>query len=515
MKEPKKYASQYIRMSTDLQRYSTANQMQKIHEYASSHQLTIIKTYLDEGKSGLRLSGRSGLQQLLADVVSGLAEFEIILVYDVSRWGRFQDSDESAHYEFLCRKAGKQVIYCEEIFTNDGSPIANIIKGLKRAMAGEYSRELSEKVFYGQANLARLGWHVGAPSPYGLRRVMVDPSGKFRGQMERGQRKSLQSDKVILAPGPHDEIKVIRMIFNWFISEKIYYETIVKRLSSMKIASPSGTKKWTKLIIKNILSNEKYLGTMIYNRTSERLSSPKKKNPEKNWITKKNAFEPIISQEIFLLARQKIQQNIRVHDDTTLREGLSKVLTTHGRISASLIIATHGVPCPGVYRRRFGTLEAAYSTVGYSPGGEKNEKLRKQFLSNQAINIISKRLCLRLRYGGFFTREISRATILIDEKYYLQVAIISRTKAHPGYRIFFNKLAEIVLAVNNEGGSICSDTELFLIPRTVCSSSTFYINKRRSYTNFSNFLTSLENVAQDICSIINQIEYAKKKFSNE
>ncbi len=115
----------------------------------------------------------------------------------------------------------------------------------------------------------------------------------------------------------------------------------------------------------------------------------------------------------------------------------------------------------------------------------------------------------------FFTREISKATILIDEKYYLQVAIISRTKAHPGYRIFFNKLAEIILAVNNEGGSIFFDTELFLIPRTVCSSSTFYINKRRSYTNFSNFLTSLENVAEDVRSIINQIKCAKKKLSHE
>jgi len=122
---------------------------------------------------------------------------------------------------------------------------------------------------------------------------------------------------------------------------------------------------------------------------------------------------------------------------------------------------------------------------------------------------------LRLRHDGFSAREISKATIIIDDKYYLQVAIISRTKAHPGYRIFFNKLAEIVLAVNNEGGSIFSDTELFLIPRTVCTSSTFYINKRRSYSNFSSFLTSLENVAHDVCSIINQIEYAKKKLSDE
>ena len=165
MNQPLRTAAQYVRMSTELQQYSTTNQMARIAEYAEANQLTIVRTYLDEGKTGLKIQGRKGLQQLLADVISNQAPFDVILVYDVSRWGRFQDNDESAHYEFLCRRAGKQVIYCAEMFTNDGSPIANIVKGLKRAMASEYSRELSDKVFRGQSNLARLGWHVGARSP--------------------------------------------------------------------------------------------------------------------------------------------------------------------------------------------------------------------------------------------------------------------------------------------------------------------------------------------------------------
>jgi DNA invertase Pin-like site-specific DNA recombinase len=47
--------------------------------------------------SGLQLNGRHSLQQLLADVTSGIAPYDTILVYDVSRWGRFQDADEAAH----------------------------------------------------------------------------------------------------------------------------------------------------------------------------------------------------------------------------------------------------------------------------------------------------------------------------------------------------------------------------------------------------------------------------------
>src|SRR5207237_5589867 len=109
----------------------------------------IQKTYADTGRSGLSLDGREALQQLIEDVQSGNAEYCTILVYDVSRWGRFQDADESAYYEYICKRAGISVRYCAEQFENDGSPVSTIVKGVKRAMAGEYSRELSVKVFAG------------------------------------------------------------------------------------------------------------------------------------------------------------------------------------------------------------------------------------------------------------------------------------------------------------------------------------------------------------------------------
>ena len=100
--------------------------------------------------------------------MSGRADFHVILVYDVSRWGRFQDSDESAHYEFICRQAGVAVEYCAEQFENDGSLAATVIKNIKRAMAGEFSRELSVKVHAGQSRIAAMGFNVGAAPGYGL-----------------------------------------------------------------------------------------------------------------------------------------------------------------------------------------------------------------------------------------------------------------------------------------------------------------------------------------------------------
>jgi DNA invertase Pin-like site-specific DNA recombinase len=206
-------AVEYVRMSTEHQQYSTENQSDKIREYATRRGIEIVRTYADAGKSGLRIDGRASLQQLIKDVESGTADFTIILVYDVSRWGRFQDADESAYYEYRCRRAGIQVAYCAEQFENDGSPVSTIVKGVKRAMAGEYSRELSAKVFAGQCRLIELGFRQGGPAGYGLRRVLLDQSGSVKSELARGEHKSLQTDRVILQPGPDAEVAIVNQIY--------------------------------------------------------------------------------------------------------------------------------------------------------------------------------------------------------------------------------------------------------------------------------------------------------------
>jgi DNA invertase Pin-like site-specific DNA recombinase len=161
----------------------------------------------------LRLAGRDALARLIADVTSGRADFTTILVYDVSRWGRFQDPDEGGHYEFICKKAGIKVQYCAEQFDNDGSPVSTIVKGVKRAMAGEYSRELSAKVFAGQCRLIELGFRQGGAPGFGLRRCLVDQSSSVKGELARGEHKSIQTDRVILVPGPAEEIDMVRWIY--------------------------------------------------------------------------------------------------------------------------------------------------------------------------------------------------------------------------------------------------------------------------------------------------------------
>src|SRR5258708_19918708 len=105
-------------MSTDLQKYSTENQLHTIRRYAEQRGFTIVRVFEDSGRSGLRMDGRDGLKSLMLEVQSGAASFQAILVYDVSRWGRFQHPDEAAYHEPLCSSAPIRVHYCSQHFTN-------------------------------------------------------------------------------------------------------------------------------------------------------------------------------------------------------------------------------------------------------------------------------------------------------------------------------------------------------------------------------------------------------------
>jgi DNA invertase Pin-like site-specific DNA recombinase len=216
-------AAQYLRMSTEHQRYSPDNQKTAIDRYALERGYEIVQTYIDAGKSGLTLRGRDGLKQLLSDAVSGSANFNAILVLDVSRWGRFQDVDQGSHYEWLCREAGVSVHYVAEPFEQDGSIASSLIKQLKRVMAGEFSRELSSKVMQAHTNYANAGFIQGGILPYGVRRLVVDEHGVAKGILEAGNRKGFRSDRVVPIPGPKHEIAVINRIYKLYIAGKSHH----------------------------------------------------------------------------------------------------------------------------------------------------------------------------------------------------------------------------------------------------------------------------------------------------
>lgn len=353
-------------MSTDHQRYSTENQSASIHAYALSHGMDIVKTYRDEGKSGLDIGGRDALRRLLDDVQAGNIQFQVILVYDVSRWGRFQNTDESAHYEYLCTSSGIQVVYCAEPFENDGSPMATIYKGIKRSMAGEYSRELSQKVFAGQCRLVEKGFHQGGPAGYGLRRALIDEKNEFKAELSRGQQKSIQTDRVILIPGPEAEIVVVQNIYHQFIHSGMNEREIADALNADGVLTDFD-RPWSRGSVHEVLTNEKYIGNNVYNKTSSKLRKRISRNPPDKWIRCDGAFQGIISPEVFTCAREIILQRSHRLDDAQMLELLRALLQKAGSLSGMLIDEQDNMPSSTVYISRFGGLLRAYTLIGYAP----------------------------------------------------------------------------------------------------------------------------------------------------
>lgn len=360
-------AAQYVRMSTEHQQYSTENQRDVIREYAQRRGYAIIETYADDGRSGLRIEGREALKRLIADVQAGRATFRAILAYDISRWGRFQDTDESAYYEYVCKRAGINVIYCAEQFENDGSPTATIIKSVKRAMAGEYSRELSTKVFKGQCRLIQLGYRQGGAAGYGLRRTLIDQSGHSKGVLAKGEQKSLQTDRVVLVPGPDAEVVVVRSIYNMFIRDGLREIQIARTLQAQGVPAEGG-RAWTRSIVHQILTNEKYIGSNVYNRVSFKLKKKRVKNTPDMWVRAENAFPAVVDVSDYYVAQGIIQERHRVYTDSEMIELLKRLKNAHGQLSAHVIDATDGMPSSSVYRSRFGSIIDAYRLAGFDPG---------------------------------------------------------------------------------------------------------------------------------------------------
>lgn len=381
--DPSNLAAVYVRMSTEHQQYSTTNQMDVIRDYAKRRNLRIVREYSDEGKSGLNIQGRDSLAQMIGDVQAGGAEYASILVYDVSRWGRFQDADESAHYEYICRQSGVSVHYCAEQFENDGSPVSTIVKGVKRAMAGEYSRELSGKVFGGARTLIKLGYRQGGMAGYGLRRMLVDQSGQRKGMLKFKEHKSIQTDRVILVAGPAEEVEVVRWIYRVFYEERKQELEIAIALNARGILTDLG-RPWTRGTVHEVLTNEKYIGNNVYNRTSFKLKQKHVVNPPEEWIRADGAFERIVEPELFFKVRAIILARSQRLTDEEMLEKLRGVLAQHGRISGMVIDEAEGLPSSAAFQNRFGSLVAAYRLIGYDPGIdysfiETNRKLRNQY----------------------------------------------------------------------------------------------------------------------------------------
>ena len=185
-------------------------------------------------------------------------------------------------------------------------------------MAGEYSRELSVKVFAGQGRLIEKGYRQGGPAGFGLRRTLIDEHGNVKAVLCRGEQKSLQTDRVILTPGPPEEIDVVREVYRSFVHEGRSEREIAEELNARGVLSDL-ERPWTRGTVHQLLINEKYVGDNVWNRRSFKLKKKRVRNAPDMWIRSEGAFEGIVERDLFEAAHSIITaRSFRLTDEEML-----------------------------------------------------------------------------------------------------------------------------------------------------------------------------------------------------
>lgn len=338
---PERRAVAYYRHSAqDRQENSIPLQQDQVRAWARSRGLEIIREFADHGKSGLSVEDRDAFTDMLENWVKKRDDFRYVLVLDVSRWGRFQDIDLSATYSAFCTQSGKKVVYTTLGLPEKDDPLHAILVGFERFRAAQYSRELSDKVARGREKIAEQGFWSGGYAPYGFTRLLLDEARSPVQTLRPAQRKAVANQRVTLAPGDPREIAVVRRIFDECATREHQPLEIARGLNGDGIPAPGGG-EWTYFKVRRVLTNELYIGTIVYNKTTKRLRSPARNVPRKDWIRTPAAFPPLISRPVFDRAQALVAQWRRQRLPETKLENVGIAYREVGTLSKGILESRH------------------------------------------------------------------------------------------------------------------------------------------------------------------------------
>lgn len=367
-KAPTRRAVAYYRHSAqDRQENSVEIQQDQVRKFAAENGIEIIKEFADRGISGLSVEGRDSFNEMLGDYVQhGKADFEFVLVLDVSRWGRFQETDLSAYYTGLCLQNGKQVVFTTMGFPKENDLLHGLHLSIERYRAAAYSRELSGKVWKGCAKIASGGFWAGGSAPYAMCRVLLDEKRNPLQVLALGEHKAIHNQRVTLGLGDEAEVAVVRHIFSSFVADGAMPDAIASHLNSIGQLAP-GDGKWTAGAVISILRNGIYSGAMIWNKTSKKMKSKSRCNPETEWIRADHAFESVVDMVTFERAQNIISERAEAHRHLYSHEGMLQKLRNlydrYGTVSNRLIHASDNMVSPATYGSRFRSVDRAYQSM--------------------------------------------------------------------------------------------------------------------------------------------------------
>ena len=266
-------AAFYGRFSTEMQRDESIDaQLRAVKEYAIKNDIIVIDEYIDKALSG-KYDNRPNFQKLISDAEYG--RFNLVLVHKLDRFARRRC--DSIFYRTELKKCSVTLISVTEHL--DDSPESIILESVLEGIAEYYSRNLSREVMKGLKENAFKGLHCGGIPPLGY-------------DLDNITRRLVINEY---------EAQAVRIIFQRSI-EGIGYNKIVQELNAKGFKTKIGNNFSTNSIYE-ILHNEKYVGTYVYNKCEKRDDNGKRNRHnykhDSEIIRVENAIPPIISKEIF------------------------------------------------------------------------------------------------------------------------------------------------------------------------------------------------------------------------
>ena len=287
----------YARVSTeqDEQQSSYEAQVDFYDHYIKSNpDWEFVKVFADRGITGTNTKNREEFNQMVALALSG--GIDLILTKSISRFAR--NTVDTLQTVRKLKAAGVEVWFEKEnLHTFD--PKCEMMLTIMSSLAQEESRSISENVRWGQQRSMRKGNVHLAYSRF------------------LGYRKGADGRPEIV----EEEAAIVRDIYNWYISGETI-NGIAARLTEAGISTPAGKSKWSVSTVRSILSNEKYKGEALLQKTytTDYLTKEVRKNTgEVPFILVRNSHEAIIEPRLFervqelLSAQPKRRSSIRTN----------------------------------------------------------------------------------------------------------------------------------------------------------------------------------------------------------
>lgn len=252
--------------------------------------------------------------------------------------------------------------------------------------------------------------------------MLIDQAGAVKGELFRGEHKSLQTDRVILRPGPDVEVAVVRQIYRWFVQDALFESEIAQRLNARGVCTDLGH-DWTRATVREVLTNEKYIGNSVYNRRSFKLKKRRVINAPEMWIRKDGAFQAIIAPDLFYTAQGILRARAYRYSNDELIDRLRDLYQRRGYLSGLIIDEAEGMPSAAAYAHRFGSLLRAYQAVGFTPARDYQYLEVNQFLRRLHPQVVRQTEAMIAEVGGTVERDPATDLLAVNREFTVSLVL--------------------------------------------------------------------------------------------